>query len=171
MTGFKTATKTVAIRRLALVGVALILGTGAASAQSPAFVGLGGAWSGTGTISLSDGAKERIRCKASYVVGRGDARLQQSLRCASDSYRFDLTSDLVSQQGQIAGSVERSQPRHQRHSGWAHRSVYTEAHLYCALQMGLISRAELQRCRHSADRSNLVGTDQSGPDLRRAQLL
>lgn len=104
MTGFKTATKTVANRRLALVGVALILGTGAASAQSPAFVGLGGAWSGTGTISLLDGAKERIRCKASYVVGRGDARLQQSLRCASDSYRFDLTSDVVSQQGQIAGS-------------------------------------------------------------------
>jgi hypothetical protein len=67
-------------------------------------VGLGGAWSGTGTISLSDGAKERIRCKASYVVGRGDARLQQSLRCASDSYRFDLTSDVTSQGERISGN-------------------------------------------------------------------
>lgn len=98
------AAKTISIRRLALVGFALALGTSAASAESPAFAGLAGAWSGAGTIALSDGAKERIRCKASYAVSRGDARLQQSLRCASDSYRFELTSDVVSQQGQIAGS-------------------------------------------------------------------
>jgi hypothetical protein len=98
------AAKPLAVGRLALIGIALMLGADAASAQSPAFAGLGGAWSGSGTISLSDGTQERIRCKANYVVGRGDARLQQSLRCASDSYRFDLTSDVVSQLGQIAGS-------------------------------------------------------------------
>lgn len=73
------------------------------AAQS-AFAGLGGSWSGSGTISLSDGSKERLRCKASYQVSGGESRLRQSLRCASDSYRFDLNSDVVSEQGMIAGS-------------------------------------------------------------------
>ena len=73
-------------------------------AQSPPFAGLAGSWTGSGSISLSDGSKERLRCKATYQVSVADARLQQTLRCASDSYRFDLNSDLVSQQGTIAGS-------------------------------------------------------------------
>ncbi len=73
------------------------------SAQA-AFAGLGGSWSGSGTISLSDGSKERLRCKATYQVTGGESRLRQSLRCASDSYRFDLNSDVVSEQGTIAGS-------------------------------------------------------------------
>ena len=73
------------------------------SAQS-AFAGFGGSWSGSGTISLSDGSKERLRCKATYQVTGGEARLRQSLRCASDSYKFDLNSDVVSEQGTIAGS-------------------------------------------------------------------
>ncbi|UGV28239.1 hypothetical protein E0H22_22690 [Rhodopseudomonas boonkerdii] len=94
----------IAVGRIVLAGFMLALSGSAASADPAAFAGLAGAWSGAGTISLSDGANERIRCKATYVVGRGDARLQQSLRCASDSYRFDLTSDVISQQGQIAGS-------------------------------------------------------------------
>lgn len=72
-------------------------------AQS-AFAGLGGSWSGSGTISLSDGSRERLRCKATYQVGEADSRLRQSLRCASDSYKFDLNSDVVSRQGAIAGS-------------------------------------------------------------------
>ena len=59
---------------------------------------------GSGSISLSDGSKERLRCRATYQVSVADARLQQSLRCASDSYRFDLNSDVVSQQGTIAGT-------------------------------------------------------------------
>jgi hypothetical protein len=33
-----------------------------------------------------------------------DTRLQQSLRCASDSYRFDLSSDVVSERGVISGT-------------------------------------------------------------------
>ena len=69
-----------------------------AAAQSPPFAGLAGSWAGSGSISLSDGSKERLRCKATYQVSDGERRLQQSLRCASDSYRFDLNSDVASQQ-------------------------------------------------------------------------
>ena len=72
--------------------------------QSAAFAGLAGSWTGSGTISLSDGSRERLRCKATYQVSGGESRLRQSLRCASDSYRFDLSSDVVSENGKIAGS-------------------------------------------------------------------
>ncbi len=74
-----------------------------ASAQS-AFAGMHGAWSGSGMISLSDGSKERLRCRASYRVSAGDSTLQQSLRCASDSYKFELSSDVVSEGGRVSGS-------------------------------------------------------------------
>jgi hypothetical protein len=79
-----------------------------ARAASSAFAGLEGAWSGSGSISLSDGSKERLRCKANYLTREGGVRLQQTLRCASDSYRFELSSDLTSQGGALAGSWSES---------------------------------------------------------------
>lgn len=75
-----------------------------ASAQSAPFSGMAGAWSGSGTISLADGSRERIRCRANYVVSGGQNGLRQSLRCASDSYKFELTSDVVSEGQRISGS-------------------------------------------------------------------
>jgi len=44
---------------------ALLLSVSASHAQSRPFAGFDGAWSGNGTISLSDGSSERIRCRAS----------------------------------------------------------------------------------------------------------
>jgi hypothetical protein len=37
-------------------------------------------------------------------VGENGTRLQQSLRCASDSYRFDVNSNIVSEGGALTGS-------------------------------------------------------------------
>lgn len=90
--------------RAPIAALALLAWSMGPSAAESAFAGLGGSWSGSGTISLSDGSKERLRCKASYQVTGGDSRLRQSLRCASDSYKFDLNSDVVSERGTIAGS-------------------------------------------------------------------
>ena len=53
---------------------------------------------------MSDGTHERIRCRASYAVGGGGSSLQQSLRCASDSYQFQLSSDVRYAGGAISGS-------------------------------------------------------------------
>lgn len=62
-----------------------------------------GTWSGTGTISLSDGSKERIRCRATYR-GQGGSGLEMSLGCTSDSYRFDLTGRISANgDGGLAG--------------------------------------------------------------------
>ena len=85
------------------VGAVLMLSVTASNAQSGPFIGFNGAWSGNGTVALSDGTTERIRCKADYKVDGSGLGLKQSLHCASDSYKFDLSSDVQSQGGQISG--------------------------------------------------------------------
>ncbi|MGE5157149.1 MAG: hypothetical protein ACM3OF_03280 [Gemmatimonas sp.] len=87
------------------VGAALMVCVAAAHAQSGSpFAGFNGAWSGTGTVALSDGTIERIRCKANYKVDGTGMGLKQALRCASDSYKFDLSSDVTSNGGRISGN-------------------------------------------------------------------
>lgn len=86
------------------VGAVLMLSVTASNAQSGPFIGFNGAWSGNGTVALSDGTTERIRCKADYIVDGSGLGLKQTLKCASDSYKFDLTSDVRSQGDRISGS-------------------------------------------------------------------
>jgi len=90
--------------RAAGVGAALMLSVTAGHAQSGPFAGFNGAWSGNGTVALSDGTTERIRCKADYKVDGSGMALKQSLRCASDSYKFILSSDVTSQGDRISGN-------------------------------------------------------------------
>ena len=90
--------------RAAGIAAVLMLTASAGHAQSRPFAGLDGAWSGNGTISLSDGSSERIRCRASYKVDGTGLGLKQTLRCASDSYKFDLSSEVRSQGEQISGN-------------------------------------------------------------------
>ena len=64
---------------------------------------LAGTWSGGGMVSLANGEQQPLRCRASYdVAGRGDA-LNLNLRCASDSYNFDLTGSVEERNGAISG--------------------------------------------------------------------
>jgi hypothetical protein len=90
--------------KAAVVGAALMLSMSASHAQSSPFAGFNGSWSGTGTVSLSDGTTEHIRCKADYKVNSNGLNLKQSLHCASDSYKFDLSSDVTSQGDRISGN-------------------------------------------------------------------
>ncbi|MBV8924397.1 MAG: hypothetical protein JOZ74_03410 [Bradyrhizobium sp.] len=71
-------------------------------AQSGPFAGLAGTWSGSGTVTLDDGSKERIRCRATYAP-RG-AELGMTLTCASDAYKFALSANVVDQGGAISGN-------------------------------------------------------------------
>lgn len=86
------------------VGAALMLSVSSSQSQSGPFVGFNGSWSGNGTVALSDGKAERIRCKASYNVNSTGLGLKQTLRCASDSYKFDLSTDVTSQGNRISGN-------------------------------------------------------------------
>jgi hypothetical protein len=87
------------------LSAALMLSVAAGHAQSSGpFAGFDGTWSGTGTVSLSDGSTEHIRCKANYKVNPNGLNLKQTLDCASDSYKFDLTSDVTSNGDRISGN-------------------------------------------------------------------
>jgi hypothetical protein len=90
--------------KAASIGAALILSVSASHAQSAPFAGFDGSWSGNGTVALSDGSTERLRCKADYKVNGSGLGLKQNLHCASDSYKFDLSSEVTSQGDRIFGS-------------------------------------------------------------------
>src|ERR1700731_1322989 len=68
------------------------------------FRGLSGHWSGAGTVTMANGATERIRCKATYAVNATGKALQQTLRCASDSYRLEISSNVISEGGSLSSS-------------------------------------------------------------------
>jgi hypothetical protein len=68
------------------------------------FADLSGYWTGGGTITMSNGGSERIRCKAVYAVNNTGKSLNQSLRCASDSYRLEITGNVTFNGGAISGT-------------------------------------------------------------------
>jgi hypothetical protein len=90
--------------KLAGIAAAMMLSVSASYAQSGPFSGFDGSWSGTGTVALSDGSTERIRCKADYKVNGSGLGLKQNLHCASDSYKFDLSSEVTSNGDRISGN-------------------------------------------------------------------
>ncbi len=68
------------------------------------FAAMAGAWSGGGIIQLTNDITERLRCRADHKYNQGASSLALSIRCASDNYKFELTSDVVERRGQISGS-------------------------------------------------------------------
>jgi hypothetical protein len=68
------------------------------------FIGMSGHWTGAGTITTTNGATERIRCKVVYAVNATGKAVQQTLRCASDSYRVEISSNVISEGGSLSGS-------------------------------------------------------------------
>jgi hypothetical protein len=93
-----------ALVRTVVLGAAMLLSGSASYAQSAPFAGMAGVWSGSGTITLDSGASERIRCRATYAVSSDGNGLNQSLVCASDSYKFDLRSDVIAKNGSLSGT-------------------------------------------------------------------
>ena len=73
----------------------------AAQAAAAGFHEFEGSWSGSGTLSHTDGRTERLRCGADYVA-RGDV-MSQRLRCRSDTTGFDLVNTLRNDGGRLAG--------------------------------------------------------------------
>ncbi len=57
------------------------------------FTVLTGSWTGNGTITMSTGDRERIRCRVRYEVTQNGNYARQDLRCASDSYKFEMVTE------------------------------------------------------------------------------
>src|ERR1700719_2507957 len=54
-----------------------------------------GSWSGEDALTTADGARSRIRCLVTYAVQDRGRAVRQDLRCASDTYRFEIASNMV----------------------------------------------------------------------------
>jgi hypothetical protein len=76
---------------------------GSVHAATP-FSVMAGSWSGGGSLSATDGMQERLRCRASYDVAGTGAELRLNLKCASQSYNFDLSGNVQYEGGTISGS-------------------------------------------------------------------
>ena len=90
------------LARAGLLMATLSLAGAPAQAAMAPFRALAGSWAGGGIISLADGNQERLRCRASYDVDGSGTTLRLNLRCASDSYNFDLSSDVEYRDGAIS---------------------------------------------------------------------
>jgi hypothetical protein len=96
--------KTSALATAAVVGLStLVAMQGQGFASSSPFVGLSGSWAGNGTITLAAGNKERLRCRAQYDVGGSGSSVDLRLRCASDSFTFELQSNVAHDNGAVSG--------------------------------------------------------------------
>jgi hypothetical protein len=89
-----------------LCAAAVMLGTASfgstAHAQAGPFGLMAGNWAGGGVVTLDDGSRERIRCRASYVVA--GPSMNMTLTCASDAYKFNLQANVVDQGGSVSGT-------------------------------------------------------------------
>ena len=81
----------------------LVTTSGHTQGASP-FYNLSGQWSGGGTIDLANGERDPIRCRASYdVFLETQNKLQLNIRCASDSYSFDLLASATLAADAVSG--------------------------------------------------------------------
>jgi hypothetical protein len=88
---------------LGIFGLGVFVHDTAQAAENP-FAQFTGSWSGQGKITVQNGSSERIRCRGIYRAGESGMTLSLSLRCASDSYKFELASDVTYDGGAISGS-------------------------------------------------------------------
>jgi hypothetical protein len=74
-----------------------------ATQQGP-FADLSGNWSGGGTVTLSSGSSEKLRCRATYDSQALGNNLKLALRCASDSYNVDFRGTATNSGGNMTGN-------------------------------------------------------------------
>jgi hypothetical protein len=89
------------------LAAALLFGTPMAASHASDFNTMAGAWTGNGTISVNNN-KERLRCRANYNVSNNGTTVDLQIRCASDSYKFDLQGGVNSLNGNITGTWSES---------------------------------------------------------------
>jgi hypothetical protein len=91
------------LARLTAATLPMVLFSWAALAEP--MTDLPGYWSGNGSISLSNGKTERVKCNVLYKVEGGQIR--QTMRCASADYSINSLADLrLAKSGAVSGTWE-----------------------------------------------------------------
>lgn len=91
------------LARLTAATLPMALCSWAASADP--ITDLTGYWRGNGSIALSNGKTERVKCNVVYKA-QGDAELRQTMRCASADYSINALADLQVKGGKVTGTWE-----------------------------------------------------------------
>lgn len=86
-----------------VLGIALVSVPPALAESGSPFTSLEGQWTGNGTIELSGGSREPIKCRAAFDLP-AENTMQLDLRCASDSYNFELRASATASGGTISGT-------------------------------------------------------------------
>ena len=69
---------------------------------------LPGRWTGWGSVTHQGGAKEQLKCVATYFVENSGKAIRQNLRCASKGYKIDAIAKLKLNSTSVSGTwVER----------------------------------------------------------------
>ena len=76
----------------ALVVAVSLATSNSVAAASGAFEKFIGSWSGTGQIVGANGHRESIRCRAEYSEAKEGTALNQTIVCASESFKFNIHS-------------------------------------------------------------------------------
>lgn len=86
-----------------VVSVLVLASTGV---RADPIADLTGYWSGAGSVTLSNGNTERVKCAVTYKVTDGGAQVRQSMRCASQDYSINASADLRIKGQQVTGNWE-----------------------------------------------------------------
>jgi len=97
--------------KIAAAAALVFIMTAQAHAQSP-LAGLSGSWSGSGSIQLANGKRERMRCRAYYTARDGGNNLGMAIRCAAPGYKIELRSRLRYSSGRVSGSWNETTSTH-----------------------------------------------------------
>jgi hypothetical protein len=100
-------TQTWIARGLMAAPIVTLLGLGAspALADNP-FTTMVGQWNGKGIVTYASGTKERLTCKVRYDMQTDETSILQTLRCASDSYKFQINAFYRNTAGKLNGHWE-----------------------------------------------------------------
>ncbi|MGH1417457.1 MAG: hypothetical protein ACRBCJ_01215 [Hyphomicrobiaceae bacterium] len=65
---------------------------------------LPGRWTGWGSVTHKGGAKEQLKCVATYFVENSGKDIRQNLRCASKGYKIDAVANFKINSSSVSGN-------------------------------------------------------------------
>lgn len=86
-----------------LATCAVVLGGDAGAAPIDDLTGY---WNGSGSVHMSNGNTERVKCAVTYKVSENSSQIRQTIRCASADYKIDAQADLRVKGAQVSGNWE-----------------------------------------------------------------
>ena len=92
--------------RLFAAASCMFLCTAAWAAGATPIGEMAGYWTGAGSVTLSSGNTERVKCAVIYKVSDDGSQIRQSIRCASTDYSINATAELRVKGEQVSGSWE-----------------------------------------------------------------